>query len=1440
MRYIDYKKILSPDELQALGGVMARLKNEAKSVRVSKLGDANGSERMDLTPMLMSGMTYPEVFALIRCLYNRVAGQEGPVDLLWKLLLNGADDYDIRDRLSLWLGFEAFCRDLYRVMTGKENSKIVMKDMFDFKVGKKATLFPSRTSRLGRFFVVLKEMRNINGHGNPLPKDAGHMVCLGLLILFRLHGNALKDILIPEDGMMEIDAGDVASGMLSDTGKKMESVAGKMAGEAKDRIARLFGIFDSSEGNDFVLALSRIHGKLTYEAGLTVIEGKRGSGVSTALLRQIVERKPCRYMIMADELALTKSVFDIDWLVAAMIGTDRLNLIPVELEACRQWVLAAAARGEIAVVIDTGSVIPDGFDRRVRSLLDKVPGLMVLVGTESGDVPAEKIFADCEPRVRQMPPMSEKQLKSLTGVVGRKIKPGFDLSGILSERIEILRTQADLTHPLTIVKALGDLSSGLSETFIDYTGLSDRLRQLGGACNGYRILENEKRAIKRMADDAYQAVYGASSVESAFGIIEKSGWLENLTKAQRFFELCHILDEDDKVALLATLAAKKVLSDSDGENPEWQDYNPSLPLLAAMTKSLPVDSPMARNGHAVYRPSPRYIVERYVVNMLRRLDAGNAWKLVKAALYVGSGPVIDLLTSPDRIALLQDDKFVSANIRPINPVKIALAVVDWQQRLSMLADSDHKKFYSSYLSLLSRMNDAQRIELCECLQRTFPARSLTFMPTAAAANLALMSMDIPGGESVYDMSTRIPSLPHDFINRFIDNAGAESSWPLLMKVTLHAAQQGYARLLNESLSALVDIGAYQSAEFTELVNNLLDNKNKSVVSMVVQILDKMPLEKLEKDAATRIYNPTLTEITSSWLVTASSVRTRLWEIDGTTAPMLAPALPEDYVVNDMFMYPFRLYGFGENCVEFGVEPFDCEAKSPVGRFVDIDGYGMIGSVTGIRRIIPPGPGSLYAHLTVELSEIRTLEAAPSPMWLTIGRGGFAKGIPYIAKFERKGTNIAIVRINDTETIEALREESVLTDLSVKINGIISKVLEVEIVRISQPMTVMEVTPCPGARRGGMPSEGNFSLHYTPYRNSRNYSKKVRQELSESPGRVKQLYTKDYISAGVADGDLLLVLPGGELVPKGTILQYGNLPLKVMARYIISKTPTIPEVIRVHLDSAIAVIKERGHELAPQPTVLRLKVPEGSESALPAELTEAGTKIETRIIQTWSTGLFSPVTRLWDKSACRDGAYECAWVPLRAAVDDSGDVVARIPYHPMWKQARHMRLLEVPFTFKASFRGNNLIPDPMIKSLLRSRAGGDRRSEPFYVMLLDADRNPIRPMWKNVGDLIEGLGEWGHIAPETAAMIAEFGDSIPDVIDKARYAIAQDVEHVGHEKWLRRNIESRFLTQKLCRLLPLAVSGDESGNVYIRWRSAQGEIRPISKETVDKLKRIMKI
>ena len=125
MRYIDYKKILSPDELQALGGVMARLKKEAKSVRVSKLGDANGSERMDLTPMLMSGMTYPEVFALIRCLYNRVAGQEGPVDLLWKLLLNGADDYDIRDRLSLWLGFEAFCRDLYRVMTGKENSKIV-------------------------------------------------------------------------------------------------------------------------------------------------------------------------------------------------------------------------------------------------------------------------------------------------------------------------------------------------------------------------------------------------------------------------------------------------------------------------------------------------------------------------------------------------------------------------------------------------------------------------------------------------------------------------------------------------------------------------------------------------------------------------------------------------------------------------------------------------------------------------------------------------------------------------------------------------------------------------------------------------------------------------------------------------------------------------------------------------------------------------------------------------------------------------------------------------------------------------------------------------------------------------------------------------------------------------------------------------------------------
>lgn len=1443
MSYIDYPKILTDQELKSIGALMEQIKAASTRVSLKRIDGTPGEETVDLSMVLMSGLTYPERFAIIKRFFDHYKGHDDPIDMLWGLLTTGTFNDDLGRRSNLVNVFEPFCRHLYELVTGCPRPGIVLNDLFDLQAIDRSTFFMSKTSVLGRFFLKIKDARNIVGHGKTLPKDAAIMVVMGILILIRQYAKQLIVRFISDDEMTEADTARIASAdeILAETEARMEALAMRQADDARSAIAAELGLLDPAvAGTDFALYLPRIASRLTYREGLTVIEGKRGSGVGTELLRAVARREPCPYMIRIDELSLTKVHYNLDWLVGIMNGTDRMTMLPAELEVSKQWILSAAAAGKLCLVISHPATSIAG---KLRNLTTKLPGIMILVGLESLDTPGGKHFRADDPRVIRTKPLTEKQQKAVTIIVGQRLVRSADLSPLLLARMDVLGDRADLSHPRTLVAALRAVSAALADTETDYTSLTAMLRPLGGSSEAYGRLDDDMQSVSAIAGTVCDMIYGGAGLPAAVQLIRESDWMKNARARRRLFELCHLLEADDKVAMLATLAARLMLvgkQDSDDSN--GPGYNPRLATLAGATRTLPVTEPRARNGRAMYRPEPRYIVERYVVNMLRTCPAAeSADSLVAAALAVGTPEVTALLMrSPLFGASDQVYRFAPA-APPVNPVGLGVALVAEIQCRSMTDDGRCTPVYRTYMSLLEVMNDAQLLSLCDRLTHTLPPRSLTFLPTATAANLAIMSMDVPAWEAHYDTSARLSLLPEKFVSDFVARCDGDISRPLLMKVARHAAMQADMRLLRDCLAQLADTGAYHSPDFPALANDLLDHEDRDIAKLVVEMLDKIPLEDLDRDIATRIYNPTLTDLTISWLNNSATARTRLHEIDSPTLAMLSTVLPINYCVDGSHLYHYRLYGYQKKSVLLGVENFsDDQLKIMEGRFVDITGHGAAGRVTASRRILPTDADARYAHLTLAFPRTHKISELPRAISLSLGKTIFSKTIPCIATFQRDDSPVAIVRVTDAETIAAL-QKGPLNNVTAIIDGITAKVLDIETVRLSQPLTLIEVTACYTLSPAGIPARGRFSLHYTPDSNDRKYARTIALPLAPTVSRTDRGYIRGAISGGRHGDDLILVLPQPEYFVKGTVLRVNGdgTALKIVAQYFRANRQSIPDSISTQLNAALAALDGTGNDSLSAATALLVHPLETTVAELPPALITPGARIDARLKLQWVTGLYAPASPLWGDTA-GTGIYECGWIPLHADAAPTGGFTARIPASPLWNHVAYMRLFGVPFTFKTTFNGTHWGFDAMIKSLLRSRAAGERASEPFYVMMLDADRRPLQPHWDDAVPLIGLLGDWGHIAPETASMIAEIAADNPAIIDKLRQSMAIEAALEGHDRWLRRKLFARSLTPAQCRLLPLHITRNDNGRAEIRWRDAHGNILSIPPGTVTQLKLLLKI
>lgn len=1439
MSYINYNSILTADELKALGALMEQVRQAASRVSLRRTDGQPGDETVDLSMLLRNGVTYPERFALLRRFFDRYSGHDDPIDMLWGLLTSGPVGDSLGRRSNLVNVFEPFCRHLYELMSGEHRPGIVLNDLFELRVRDNKRFFANRDSVLGRFYLKVKDARNSVSHGKPLPKDAGVMVVLAMLILVRKYTPMLTEEFIAADELIELDlsAEPDSERIIEAIENRADELAARLSDEARERLCSKFGLVADAASAGLDTALPRLIPKLIYRPGITVLQGASGTGAATELLRAVAQHKPCQYMIVIGPAYLTRSRFDVEWLAGIMNGDDAATMLPAELELSKNWVRDAAAAGRLCIVIDRPRI---PIATKLRNMADSLPGLMILVRLESLDSEVGKQFKVDESNLIRPRPLSEAQQAEVTTLVGRHLVADADLSGLLLQRIGTLRGMADLTSPRTLVAALGELARTLTITRPDYTAISARLSELGGSCEAYERLEAERLALSEMARDVHAAIYGDEGYMGASRIIAAAGVLAVRRRRRRFFELCHLMQPDDKVAMLATVAARMLL-DGIEDSTGGQAHNPRLPALALATATLPLDEPAARNAGTIYRPSPRYIAERFVLNrLILAPPTDDTDGLVTAAMLTATPRVIRRLMSSPLFAASNNIYHFDEPGIPPRPSELAVAIVGEIQRRSLTGTLPCVPLYRTYMNLLDVMNDAQRIELCGRLKAALPPRPLCFLPTATAANLAILHMDVPACHELYDMSARLDTLPEKFVADFVSRCSAISQ-PLLIKVARHAARYDEKRLLRDCLAKLAGTGAYLTAEFAALAAELLDHHDKDIAALMVEQIDMMPLEEIDHDIATRIYNPTLAHLTIGWLAQSPTARTRLRHTTEPTTAMLADVLPNDYCVDGVYMYPYRLYGYKrENCVELGMEYLRDDAiEAILGRTVDITGRGPIGQVTGARRLMPGEHDARYAHLTIELPHPHRLYNAPKRMMLSLGTGLFSKAVPYVAVFQRDDSRIAIVRITDPEAIDAL-QHNLLNRVVVKINDLSSRVVDVDIVELCQPLTVVEVSACYDLKPGVVPPIGRLSLHFTPEKKSRQYAETLQLHLTPVVSRAADGYLKGAFSAGCNEqGDLMLVLPQSVFIYKASVLRVnGNGPaLKIVGQYSQNNRQSMPEGIARWLDTAIAAYTGPGKGPMPSAMALTVRPLEGSVADLPGELTTPGKPVTAKLKRQWPTGLFSPVSPLWsDAGGTR--ACECAWVPLYAELLKPSGFAVHLPQTPLWSKVAYMRLLGVPFTFATTYNGTHWVFDAMFKTLVRSRSQEGRSNEPFYVMFLDSEHKPLRPRWDDPVALIDMVPDWGHIAPETASMIAEIAADAPAVLDKLRASLAAEAEAEGYNKWLARKLFARSLTPRLCSLLPLQITRRGAGIDSVAWRDTQGKKLLLADTVANKLKPLL--
>lgn len=1365
MKYIDYHKVFTQAEISALTTVARHLSVFLRQVPVRRDGDAGGQVVMDLS-FTLSRKSLLESFAVIKRFHARFSQGKSVFDPMWRLIskpIGQANAHELEDFTNLVLAIEPFCVHLEELLTGRRPRHRVYNDFFNAFREKKegetgfSSILPVNGAT-NEFFRTLKEVRNMVGHGKEgLPVEDGRlMITSGLVMIVNRFYRELDALLFAENEHVEFSPEDISSdhSLRQWAEEYMERQREIRVAKAKKSLRDRFAGTLLANCDDLSARLPQIdcNGELSFRPGVTYLVGKPGAGVSTMIDRMVINGTPCRHTIVVDSY-IYNCRHDMQWLVALMAGDDFMSHTPLQIEALTQWLSVSLADGQIAVVVDDNHTINAATKSYYGPLFAHLKETMFIVSARADNEDSIEQNIKKNSRVVSSAPLTDSQKSELVELMSTMLFRDADMSHLLAARLDRVSGEIDMSLPLVFVNVIDILARHLGETWLNHTEFVCELYRRCGAAvadsAAVSAFQDDCKTIKAQADSIYETYYKGSGAEACRSLIDGFAFLSSKKAIRRFFEICHVLRGNDRIDLLATLAARYILADDDNRQSASCGCNPGLVQLADFIRTVNVEQPANRKDDIVFRPSPRYIVERYVVNMLRMHSHDqNSDGLLRAAASTATPMVIGELFSERWIEAVLSGHFLSvaAQYGISAPVDFALALVRHFAHKSLIGRLDESHNHLQlYIATLKILNDAQRFELVDRLHAEASYLKYTAMPTGMCCNLALLTLDVPSGARYYDTKASFPFLDIEFWKDFASRAvlGAVSL-PLLFKAAVHACESRNFGLVKHFLSGMISGGVYRSEGFKAFIAKI--SSINEIKDDVKHAIGRIPLGEIDPNIAIGLYNPTLTDlaIRNKW---SESLPLTVTNVNEPTTEMLVPAVDISNRGEEQAKYSYTIYSYSDEGVQLATEPFSDNRIE--GRFICISDF-VAGSVSGIERVAPMSGNDCYAHLYVEWRHDMQLQNRHGFLYFSLGRGCFQKKIAFINSFVDEEGMRAIFRINDSDTIAAIASGPA-DSVTVKCCGQVLGVSEVRIVRFKTPQTLVTVE-CTDRKKvlQLIPQQGMFSVHYTPNVNAPQFQKVLFLPVAAGPSRTAMPLLPSLAVLGFYNGYVLMGYEG-ETFARGTFLHHKatKTSMRVVRSYSMANKESIPADISDLFFSTLSALKRDGKKIPYCNAVVMAEPCDVDFDGLPHELAIVGSVVKNGIERWWCNQVFVPA---FDSSAPQaTKSWSCCWLPVHVC-PDGPKFRTDVPYAPSLAKTAFMQLINTPFTFTARFKDGRLIPDRMLNSLFRDRLLGQRSEEPFFAMFLDGRRQPIVAEYDDIHNLVELAGNWGDIRPESRDII----------------------------------------------------------------------------------------
>lgn len=1394
-KYINIDAIFESDEREAIVAILAGL--EVYIADVPGIGD--------LSPWFRKLRRLPlEHIALTKKLWlkareKRTKGNTAKIDDLWDQVLGRRTDAGV---------FESFIKELSQRLPGARDCRgWVVNDYFNkaFRDNGDILLPRERDGLIYNLFKTLQTWRNNINHFAEIPiEEVRNSFLLALIWLVDRYFDELAAALLGEDEFIEYSEDDF------DT-ESAEYIAAKayidryMAATREKAAAvllrRFAGTAIAHAENPLDVILNRLPRVQTdvpvASEGVTYVMGDTGSGKTVALATM---------MLVAPPRPFAFYFYGREW----PFDLQKEALLPFTAEPAERFVFnnlldRAFQQDGVCVIADTDDV-PAASAEFFHKFNKAYPGAQCIVAAESSADAKDKAGLDGF-NISKVQPLDEAARQQVMRTISVCANRGVDLSHELQAQLGAVAHSVDLSEPITLMWMANAVAAARRASSLNYTEL---IYSLEREALTRKDIDDEERAaflanpiFGRLHKDSADVEALAAEVDGALRKRVPRPEIGAMILASRFgatdeglrtlFEHCYRDEQsrkEGKLGTLATLTALALLEEENTAAATGLEIHPGTERLARASATLtcfspdddPDDDPDTdssnrnkKNKDLIYRPSPRYIASRFMVNLLdyyraKNINFGDYPDVVETLLITAATGtkdtlkvvfqpwwlcqwlIIDGRTMPgEQLAGVSDSLGYEADAmeplyarmtdKVMERTDFAMHLVDVAEKLrvarsydSCLVNQDQDVLQNAFQRILSRMNDAERLGLIEALEN-----ATTYFPTMKSRfiNMAVLMMDVPA--TIYYKTNVGSPYPGGICALLAKLKSNPKAFPMLKKLFEQALELRVGRYTAARIiRACLNCGMGRSKAFWEQVRQA--QRDRKLALAVARAISEEPIDKIPRDVADAAFSPAVTSLLLSLPRRNDSGPYRYtgFALHNPAALMPVTTMQNGRAVHNRLGY--RVYSVTGNRALIAVEGVELAENSP--RLLNFEN-GTTAWVTGVYNPQKEWNTDACADIAVSFRTPPVLPATGTMTLIIDGQPEITAEYDFAAT--RSGCRTAVVRIHAARIVQAL-QPSAPREARVKVGNIIGIIREVTVFPLKPSMRMLEIKSMRGEKQAladlDIPRQGTLAFRWKPE------SKDVWVKRCDKTSTAWTDRLDRVVFIGLSSMGLPLWGQRDPVSP-GTLLHNPETGVTVRVRkcHDTKNSEAIPEEIGALFKSYLGWTshregKARAKKYPFVAYILEIDLLGRELASLPEGFTRLRGLLPVPMWLRWSLPVPEPCTALWDAEV--RPAIISDSVPARIEEDAQGMRMLRLPDEADFQGYSKISLAGLPLKFNAAKIGGDrrLLKVPVkMEAFINDSYEADERT--VCLNLYDSNLSLVKVKYRSLSALMTGSPQTTH-------------------------------------------------------------------------------------------------